>query len=195
VAERLRLVVRGAEQGVGFRPFVYRLAHERQLRGWVHNSSHGVVIEVEGERAQLDDFRVALERERPPRAAIQGIEGSWLDPAGLAEFAIHESEIADHPSAIVMPDIALCESCRGELLDPNNRRYRYPFINCTNCGPRYSIIDQLPYDRAHTSMRDFVMCHAWRAYTTRSTAAFTPSRTPARCVVRRWPSGMRRASS
>ncbi len=160
MAERLRLVVRGAVQGVGFRPFVYRLARERQLRGWVHNSSHGVVIEVEGERAQLDDFRVALERERPPRAAIQGIEGSWLDPAGLPEFAIHDSEVSDHPTAIVMPDIALCESCRGELLDPNNRRYRYPFINCTNCGPRYSIIERLPYDRANTSMRGFVMCHA-----------------------------------
>lgn len=160
MAERLRLVVRGAVQGVGFRPFVYRLAHERRLRGWVHNSSHGVVIEVEGERAQLDDFRLALERERPPRAAIQGIEGSWLDPAGLPEFAIHESEASAHPTAVVMPDIALCESCRGELLDPNNRRYRYPFINCTNCGPRYSIIERLPYDRANTSMRDFVMCHA-----------------------------------
>lgn len=160
MAERLRLVVRGAVQGVGFRPFVYRLARERQLRGWVHNSSHGVVIEVEGERARLDDFRVALERERPPRAAIQGIEGSWLDAVGLPEFAIHESEVSEHPTAIVMPDIALCESCRGELLDPNNRRYRYPFINCTNCGPRYSIIDCLPYDRANTSMRDFVMCHA-----------------------------------
>jgi hydrogenase maturation protein HypF len=160
VAERLRLVVRGAVQGVGFRPFVYRLARERQLRGSVHNSSNGVVIEVEGERAQLDDFRAALERERPPRAAIQGIEGSWLDPAGLPEFAIHDSEVSEHPTAIVMPDIALCESCRGELLDPNNRRYRYPFINCTNCGPRYSVIEHLPYDRANTSMRDFVMCHA-----------------------------------
>ena len=93
MAERLRLVVRGAVQGVGFRPFVFRLARERQLRGWVHNASHGVVIEVEGERAQLDDFRAALERERPPRAAIQGIEGSWLDPAGLPEFAIHDSEV------------------------------------------------------------------------------------------------------
>jgi len=160
VAERLRLAVRGAVQGVGFRPFVYRLARDRQLRGWCRNSPHGVLIEVEGERPALDEFRLALEREQPPRAAIQGIESSWLDPAGLPAFEIHESEAADHPSAVVMPDIALCESCRGELLDPNNRRYRYPFINCTNCGPRYSIIEALPYDRAHTSMRVFVMCHA-----------------------------------
>ena len=160
MAERLRLAVRGAVQGVGFRPFVYRLARERQLRGWCRNSPHGVLIEVEGERAALDAFRLALEREQPPRAAIQGIESSWLDPVGLLPFEIHESEASDHPSAVVMPDIALCESCRGELLDPNNRRYRYPFINCTNCGPRYSIIHCLPYDRANTAMREFVMCHA-----------------------------------
>lgn len=160
MAERLRLVVRGAVQGVGFRPFVYRLARERQVRGWCQNTAHGVVIEVEGERDRLDDFRRALEREPPPRAAIQGIEVSWLDAADLTEFAIHASDDSEPPSAVVMPDIALCESCRGELLDPNNRRYRYPFINCTNCGPRFSIIDRLPYDRAHTSMRDFVMCQA-----------------------------------
>ena len=160
MAERLRLVVRGAVQGVGFRPFVYRLARERQVRGWCQNTARGVVIEVEGERDRLDDFRRALEREPPPRAAIQGIDASWLDVADLTEFAIHDSDDSEPPSAVVMPDIALCESCRGELLDPNNRRYRYPFINCTNCGPRFSIIDRLPYDRAHTSMRDFVMCHA-----------------------------------
>jgi hydrogenase maturation protein HypF len=160
VAERLRLDVRGAAEGVSFRPFVSRLARERQLRGWVQHSSHGVVIEMEGERAQLDGFRLAFEREHLPHAAIQSIDGTWLDAAGLTDVAINDGEPADHPSAIVMPDIALCESCRGELLDPNNRRYHYPFIACTNCGPRYTIIEQLPYDRANTSMRDFVMCHA-----------------------------------
>jgi hydrogenase maturation protein HypF len=160
VAKRLRLALRGAVQGVGFRPFVYRLARDRQLGGWCRNSPHGVLIEVEGERATLDEFRLVLEREPPPRAAIQGIEGAWLDPVGLPPFEIQESEASDHPSAVVIPDIALCESCRGELLNPDNRRYRYPFINCTNCGPRYSIIEALPYDRANTSMRAFAMCPA-----------------------------------
>ncbi len=158
MTERLRLAVRGAVQGVGFRPFVYRLAQARQLRGWCCNAPQGVVIEVEGERAQLDDFRLALEREIPPRAAIHGLELSWLDAAGLGPFAIIESDTAGAASAEVAPDIGLCESCRGELLDPANRRYRYPFINCTNCGPRFSIIDALPYDRANTSMRAFTMC-------------------------------------
>ena len=126
--------------------------------GWCRNSPQGVLIEVEGERAQLDDFRRALERELPPRAAIHGLEASWLDPRGLGSFAILESDTSGATSAFVMPDIALCEDCRGELLDPRNRRYRYPFTNCTNCGPRFSIIEALPYDRANTSMRAFPMC-------------------------------------
>lgn len=160
--ERLRVALRGAVQGVGFRPFVYRAATERHLRGWCRNSSQGVQIEVEGERAALEAFRMALDREGPPRAAIHGCETTWLDPVGLGPFAILDSDQSGATSAVVMPDIAICESCRGELLDPNNRRYRYPFINCTNCGPRYSIIEALPYDRAHTSMRGFAMCPACR---------------------------------
>jgi hydrogenase maturation protein HypF len=158
VPERLRVALRGAVQGVGFRPFVYRIATARQLRGWCRNSSQGVVIEVEGERPALESFRVALDRERPPRASIHGSESSWLDAVGLGPFAILDSDTSGEASAVVMPDIALCESCRGELLDPTNRRYRYPFINCTNCGPRYSIVESLPYDRANTSMRRFAMC-------------------------------------
>ena len=156
--ERLRVALRGAVQGVGFRPFVYRIATARQLRGWCRNSTAGVVIEVEGERPALESFRVALDRERPPRASIHGSESSWLDAVGLGPFAILDSDTGGAPSAVVMPDIALCESCRGELLDPTNRRYHYPFINCTNCGPRYSIVEALPYDRANTSMRGFAMC-------------------------------------
>ncbi len=158
MTERLRLAVGGAVQGVGFRPFVYRLAHARGLGGWCRNAPQGVVIDVEGERPALEDFRQALEREVPPRAAIHGLEASWLDAEGLGPFEIRESDTVGAASAVVAPDIALCESCRGELLDPSNRRYRYPFINYTNCGPRFSIIDALPYDRANTSMRGFTMC-------------------------------------
>jgi hydrogenase maturation protein HypF len=158
VPERLRVVLRGAVQGVGFRPFVYRIATARQLRGWCRNSSQGVVIEVEGERPALESFRAALDRERPPRASIHGAESSWLDAIGLGPFAILDSDTSGQANAVVMPDISLCESCRGELLDATNRRYRYPFINCTNCGPRYSLIEALPYDRVNTSMRRFAMC-------------------------------------
>lgn len=160
--ERLRVALRGAVQGVGFRPFVYRAAIERHLRGWCRNSAQGVLIEVEGERPVLEAFRTALDRERPPRASIHSCETSWLDPVGLGPFTILDSDGAGALSAVVMPDIAICESCRGELLDPNNRRYRYPFINCTNCGPRFSIIEGLPYDRSRTSMRAFAMCPACR---------------------------------
>jgi hydrogenase maturation protein HypF len=156
--ERLRIALRGAVQGVGFRPFVHRLATARQLRGWCRNSPQGVVIEVEGARPALEAFRAALDRERPPRASIHGSESTWLDAVGLGAFTILDSDTSGEAHAVVMPDIALCESCRGELLDPTNRRYRYPFINCTNCGPRYSLIEALPYDRVHTSMRRFAMC-------------------------------------
>ena len=158
MTERLRLAVRGAVQGVGFRPFVYRLARDRHLAGWCRNSPQGVLIDLEGERPVLDDFRRAIVRECPPRAAIHGMDVSWLDAVGLGAFEIRQSDTGGSTSALVMPDIAVCESCRGELLDPANRRYRYPFINCTNCGPRFSIIDALPYDRANTSMRGFRMC-------------------------------------
>lgn len=160
--ERLRLVVRGAVQGVGFRPFVYRMAHQHALAGWCRNASIGVVIEAEGQRRALEAFRLALEQQAPPHAAIHGVETSWLDATGLPPFHIRESADDGAPTAVVMPDIALCEACRGELLDPSNRRYRYPFINCTNCGPRFSIMHALPYDRASTSMRGFPMCPACR---------------------------------
>ncbi|MGE0816146.1 MAG: carbamoyltransferase HypF [Vicinamibacterales bacterium] len=163
--ERLRLALRGAVQGVGFRPFVYRAATERGLRGWCRNTAQGVLVEVEGDRPALEGFRTALDRERPSRASILSCEQSWLDPAGLGPFAILASDPGAAPSAVVMPDLALCESCRGELLDPMNRRYRYPFVNCTNCGPRFSIIEDLPYDRANTTMRRFAMCPAcWQEY-------------------------------
>lgn len=156
--ERLRLAVRGAVQGVGFRPFAYRLAGELRLDGWVRNSTMGVVIEVEGRRQDLDAFRSRLAGERPPRAAIHGLEASWLDPAGHSGFQILDSLRDGAIAPLVLPDIALCDDCGREIRDPANRRFRYPFTNCTNCGPRFSIIHAMPYDRAHTSMHRFTMC-------------------------------------
>ena len=161
--ERLRLTVRGAVQGVGFRPFVYRLATELALRGWVNNSSQGVFIEVEGAPESLKIFRLRLEKEIPPRAFIQSLESSFLDAVGFASFEIRESLEDGAKTAIVLPDIATCADCRREIFDAANRRYRYPFTNCTNCGPRFSIIESLPYDRPHTTMRIFEMCAACRA--------------------------------
>ncbi|MFI5178914.1 MAG: carbamoyltransferase HypF [Vicinamibacterales bacterium] len=158
--ERLRLTVRGAVQGVGFRPFVYRLARVLELHGWVLNSPQGVFIEVEGPRDRLERFFARLGAERPPLAVIQSLESTWLDPVSYDTFEIRESAHDGAPTALVLPDIATCDDCRRELFDPANRRYRYPFINCTHCGPRYTIIDALPYDRARTSMRTFEMCPA-----------------------------------
>lgn len=156
--ERLRLAVQGAVQGVGFRPFVYRLAGDLRLDGWVRNSTMGVIIEVEGPRQDLEAFLSRLPAERPPRAAIHGLEASWLDPAGHSGFRILASVRDGAVAALVPPDIALCDDCRREICDPANRRYRYPFTNCTNCGPRFTIIHAMPYDRAQTSMHRFTMC-------------------------------------
>ncbi len=160
--ERLRIAVRGAVQGVGFRPFVFRLAEDLAVSGWVRNSTLGVSIEVEGRRPVLDVFRARLAAELPPRAAIHSLEASWLDAVGHAGFQILDSVREGAISALVLPDLAMCDDCRREILDPANRRYRYPFTNCTNCGPRFSIIESLPYDRANTSMRHFTMCGACR---------------------------------
>ncbi len=158
LSARLKLTVRGAVQGVGFRPFIYRLATGAGLTGWVNNSSQGVFIEVEGPRAVLVTFLLRLESEKPPRSSIQSLEASWLDPVGYPAFEIRESEPGGAKTALVLPDIATCPDCLAEIFDPHNRRYGYPFTNCTNCGPRFSIIESLPYDRANISMRRFTMC-------------------------------------
>jgi hydrogenase maturation protein HypF len=155
---RLKLAVRGAVQGVGFRPFVFRLAEELKLAGWVNNSPQGVFIEVEGSRAVLEKFLLRLESEKPVRSFIQSLESSWLDANGYKNFKIRTSETGGGKIALVMPDIATCPDCLREIFDPKNRRHRYPFTNCTNCGPRFSIIEVLPYDRANTSMKQFAMC-------------------------------------
>ena len=155
---RARLTILGAVQGVGFRPSVYRLAKELKLAGWVNNSSQGVKVEVEGMPASVETFLVRLEREKPPRAFIQSLETTWLAPAGYREFEIRASDTGGAKSAFVLPDIATCPECLREIFDPGNRRYLYPFTNCTHCGPRFSIIEALPYDRPNTSMKEFAMC-------------------------------------
>lgn len=161
--QRLRVTAVGAVQGVGFRPFVYRLANELKLSGWIQNSSQGICVEVEGEKGGLDSFLLRLEKERPSRSSIQSIEFSFLDPLGFRGFTIRPSDPAGEKTALVLPDIAVCADCVRELFDPENRRYFYPFINCTNCGPRFTIIERLPYDRPNTSMKDFTLCDACRA--------------------------------
>ena len=156
---RLRVSIRGAVQGVGFRPFVYRLAASLGLPGWVVNSSAGVVVEVEGPRDRLDEFRARVVEDRPPRAVVQGVEASLLDPLGFAGFEIRESTSGEK-TALILPDIATCPDCLREIFDPADRRHRYPFTNCTNCGPRFTILRGLPYDRPRTTMAGFRMCEA-----------------------------------
>jgi hydrogenase maturation protein HypF len=154
---RRRIRVRGIVQGVGFRPTVYRLARERNLGGWVLNDAEGVLMELEGPAARIDDLLAELRDHPPPLARITAIEPEAVPPLGETLFAISPS--AGGPrSALVSPDMAVCPDCLREMNDPADRRYRYPFTNCTNCGPRYSIILDIPYDRPRTTMRGFTMC-------------------------------------
>ena len=155
---RLRISIYGVVQGVGFRPFIYRLAKLLSLNGWVCNDSHGVIIEVEGRASKLEQFMKRICEEKPPRSRIQGIEYLSLDLIGYTDFKVEQSIGSPDNTALIVPDIATCEDCLKELFNPNDRRYLYPFINCTNCGPRYSIIESIPYDRPNTSMRSFQMC-------------------------------------
>lgn len=159
---RLRLVLRGVVQGVGFRPYVYRLAGELGLAGWVRNGPEGVVCEVEGPEAAVDRLRDRLPRELPPRASIDALEAARLPATGAATFEILASASGSPPAPTVPPDLAPCGDCLRELRDPEDRRHRYPFLNCTRCGPRYSILEDLPWDRARTSMRGFALCAACR---------------------------------
>ncbi|UCH82941.1 MAG: carbamoyltransferase HypF [Candidatus Latescibacterota bacterium] len=160
---RLRVVIRGAVQGVGYRPFVYGAATEFGLNGWVNNTPQGVVVEVEGVAATLDTFLNRLFRDAPPLASIQSIDHMYLDAVGFDRFEIRESISDGDKNTLILPDIATCGDCLRDVFDPGNRRFRYPFTNCTNCGPRYSIITALPYDRANTSMAIFDMCTECRA--------------------------------
>ncbi|MDR3718313.1 MAG: carbamoyltransferase HypF [Bryobacteraceae bacterium] len=159
---RLRILLTGAVQGTGFRPFVYRLARELQLTGFVRNTTGGLHIEVEGEPDDALSFRKRLERERPPASLVLGSEESWLEPAGATDFKILESEQAGSLDAAVLPDLATCPECLAEMRDPRERRFGYPFTNCTRCGPRFTIVLDLPYDRQRTVMDRFQLCPACR---------------------------------
>lgn len=155
--------IAGIVQGVGFRPFVYRLAAELGLAGWVGNDGWGVTLEIQGDAQALDSFFRRLQHEAPPLARITGIETAEITPQTDDRFRIVESVSGESIETLISPDIAVCDQCLEELFDPADRRYRYPFINCTNCGPRFTIIRQLPYDRPGTSMRPFTMCVACQA--------------------------------
>ncbi len=155
---RARARVHGTVQGVGFRPYVYRLAHECRLAGFVLNDASGVLLEVEGEERAVDEFLARLPRDAPPLAVVENVSVMPGVPTGQSGFSIRASlrgEVADAP---ITPDTATCDECLAELLDPADRRHRYPFINCTNCGPRFTIVQGIPYDRPFTTMASFTMC-------------------------------------
>jgi hydrogenase maturation protein HypF len=156
VRERARVL--GTVQGVGFRPFVYRLAREHDLSGFVLNDERGVLIEVEGAPALVSQFMTRLRSEAPPLARIDAVSTERLDPNGACAFAIRTSARTGEADALIAADTATCEDCLAELFDPADRRYRYPFINCTNCGPRFTIVRGVPYDRELTTMSSFRMC-------------------------------------
>ena len=160
---RLQVRVRGTVQGVGFRPHVYRLASELGLDGFVLNDAHGVLLEVEGVRPGLDAFLARLTREAPPLARIEQVETVDVSPTGEPGFRIVMSRAGGAPDAPVSPDMTTCDDCLAELTDPRDRRYRYPFTNCTNCGPRFTIVRGVPYDRPLTTMSDFKMCDLCQA--------------------------------
>ena len=155
---RIEASLRGLVQGVGFRPFVFRLATQLGLAGSVRNSPVGVEIEVQGSQEQLDLFFVQLEAQKPALSFFSSLEKTLLPPRPLEGFVIQPSATAGPLSALVLPDLATCPACLEETFDPKNRRYRYPFTNCTHCGPRYSILEALPYDRPLTSMKGFAQC-------------------------------------
>ncbi len=167
---RVCVRVRGVVQGVGFRPHVYRLAKELTLDGYVLNDARGVLLEVEGRPATVERFLERLVAEPPPLATVESVEPRELAPNGRPGFRIAPSRDASEQAgvvttrqALVSPDTAPCAECLAEMRDPRDRRHRYPFINCTNCGPRFTIALDVPYDRASTTMAGFVMCERCRA--------------------------------
>lgn len=158
VKERKRLEIKGIVQGVGFRPFIYRLAKNHKLKGFVFNNTKGVIVDLEGSHSNIETVLRKIKDQSPPLAQIKGIESKKLPIKGYKDFVIKYSRKEEEKITLVSPDIATCDSCSRELLDPSDRRYKYPFINCTNCGPRFSIIKEIPYDRKNTTMKKFIMC-------------------------------------
>ncbi len=159
----LRMDMRGTVQGVGFRPWVYRLAHRLELKGFVQNTSSGSCIEIEGEEKSVEDFIKAIQTQPPVHCVITQCHLTDIKPQGFDQFQILSSHDDHRHGALVLPDIATCSQCLKEIFDPSNPRYLYPFTNCTHCGPRYSIIEALPYDRCNTSMKSFRMCPSCQA--------------------------------
>ncbi len=162
-ARRLRVDVTGTVQGIGFRPFVYRLARTEKLGGFVRNTGDGVAIEVEGPVPALDRFLARFDAEMPPHAAVLQRRTVSVVPQGDRSFIVAPSTQETAGAAAVTTDLATCPDCLRETMDPDDRRHLYPFTTCVHCGPRYSIIEALPYDRARTTMRDFPLCAACRA--------------------------------
>ncbi|MFC1883283.1 carbamoyltransferase HypF [Thermodesulfobacteriota bacterium] len=160
--KRAKGAIEGIVQGVGFRPFIYQLALRHKLAGYVKNTSQGVDLEVEGPEEAIQVFFATISPELPPLASITSIEWREIPPKNEKNFQIKISKSSAGRSALISPDVCVCPDCLSELTDPLDRRYRYPFINCTNCGPRYTIIKDIPYDRPFTTMNEFVMCSACR---------------------------------
>ena len=161
-SKRYKVQVFGIVQGVGFRPFVYQLATDLALSGFVYNDGEGVIVEIEGEQISLHRFKEHLSTSPPPLSRIDRVDFEEIETVGETVFRIIDSK-QSRVETMVSPDMAICEACLNEMHDIQDRRYHYPFINCTNCGPRYSIIDTLPYDRPYTSMASFSMCKACSA--------------------------------
>ena len=175
--QRLSLRLQGLVQGVGLRPSVHRLARRLELQGWVRNGPDGVELELEGPQARLQQFLTTLQAEPPPRCRVDSLQQHWGEARGdLGDFQIADPGrgVVDHSengnrrsqqaaaTAAISPDLAICQACLAELQDPANRRHRYPFISCTDCGPRYSVLRRLPFERPHTSLEAFPLCAACR---------------------------------
>ena len=158
-----RLEVSGIVQGVGFRPFVYQLAKRYNLKGDVANTSSGVTIYIEGALSKIESFSQDITQKSPPLSCITKISVHPEPVKKIIGFTIAKSKNSAGKSALISPDVSVCDDCIRELFDPSDRRYLYPFINCTNCGPRYTIIDDIPYDRPKTSMKHFKMCKRCQA--------------------------------
>src|SRR5512140_846215 len=157
------LHITGVVQGVGFRPFIYGLAQRYGLTGWVRNTSAGVDIQVDGASEAITSFGSAVQNELPPLARIDTFESHPVPVHGFSRFEIIASEVVQGAFQPISPDVGTCPDCLDDLFDPSNRRYLYPFTNCTNCGPRFTIITDIPYDRPNTTMASFEMCPDCRA--------------------------------
>ena len=157
--KRMQISANGLVQGVGFRPYIYNLATKLSLSGFVQNNTSGIFIDIEGSNSSLNEFLTCLVNTPPPHAIIEDIQYTTLPPKGYKDFIIEESALKENNTTMICADISTCPDCLKELFDPMDLRYRYPFINCTNCGPRFTIVKDIPYDRINTTMSNFNMCH------------------------------------